>query len=65
MQGAAMPEASIHKDRDAPSRKYYVGSNIDSADFEEMIPSETKATPVEFRSDGKLRCGVSSLIGPH
>lgn len=65
MFGTAMPEASIHKDRYAPTRKYDVGPHKPPADTDGEILAISEAQSVKSESKCHFRFRVRPPDRPH
>ena len=62
---AAVPEASVHEDRDLPPAEHDVGSHGDRASMQAVIDAKAGTTRVERGTNGALGARVSAGIARH
>jgi hypothetical protein len=64
MTRATVPEASVHKDRDAGAREDDVGAATHAGD-DRAVDSVPESQAVKFSTKRHLGLGVSSWLPPH
>lgn len=65
MVRAAMPEAAVHKDRQAITQKHDVRAHAYGPSFQPIVLPKTQPPAVEGGPQKEFRPGVAAAIPPH